>query len=238
MTRHILRGRKRHVVTVAFLAGVGFAVHAHDIGTTPITWNREISRIVYDRCASCHHNGGTAFSLMTYSEAQPRAVAIKNAVLTRQMPPWGAVKGFGAFRNDQGLTQEQIEVITDWVQSDMPKGNNPNALPKVPKFAKLSAFRPPKDAIALSGDLRLDHPLTLDGIWPDDVPEGSSTQIVAALPDGSIEPLLWLYQYKPMYQHPFLFRRPLDLPAGTIIRGAPAKEKFALIPAKQTKSSK
>ena len=27
------------------------------------------------------------------------------------MPPWGAVKGFGEFRNDQGLTAEQLELI-------------------------------------------------------------------------------------------------------------------------------
>src|SRR5580765_6541334 len=107
---------------------------AHDPNAT-ITWNREISRIVFERCASCHRDGGTSFSLMTYQDAQPRLSAIKDAVLSRRMPPWGAVKGFGSFRNDQGLMQEQIEVITDWVQSDAPKGNNPNTLPKVPKFA-------------------------------------------------------------------------------------------------------
>jgi hypothetical protein len=28
------------------------------------------------------------------------------------MPPWGAVKGFGQFRNDQSFSQEQIELIT------------------------------------------------------------------------------------------------------------------------------
>ena len=83
---------------------------AHGVGSTPITWNREISRLFYDRCASCHRPGGAAFSLMTYSDAQPRANEIKDAVLNRRMPPWGAVKGFGSFRNDQSLMQEQIEL--------------------------------------------------------------------------------------------------------------------------------
>src|SRR6185295_327764 len=68
---------------------------AHDPSSVPITWNREISRVVYDRCASCHRPGGTAFSLMTYKDAQPRADAIRAAVMSRQMPPWGAVQGFG-----------------------------------------------------------------------------------------------------------------------------------------------
>ncbi len=72
----------------------------------------------------------TSFSLMTYLDAQPRANAIKDAVLSRRMPPWGAVKGFGHFRNDQSLTQEQIELITKWVDGGIRRGNNPRLLPR------------------------------------------------------------------------------------------------------------
>jgi len=32
------------------------------IGMNAPTWNREISRLVYDRCASCHREEGAAFS--------------------------------------------------------------------------------------------------------------------------------------------------------------------------------
>ena len=102
------------------------------IGSTAITWNREISSLVYDRCASCHRPGGSAFSLMTYADVQPRGNAIKDAVLARRMPPWGAVKGFGNFRNDQSLTQEQIELITKWVDGGIRRGNNPRMLPEFP----------------------------------------------------------------------------------------------------------
>src|SRR5678816_2807434 len=77
------------IVTLAALA----TLDAHNFGTNPPTWNREISRLIYDRCASCHRPEGIAFSLMTYQEAQPHAVAIKDAVMARTMPPWGAVKG-------------------------------------------------------------------------------------------------------------------------------------------------
>ena len=84
--------------------------------TTKITFNREISRIFYERCVSCHRDGGSAFSLMTYPEVRPWAVAIKEEVLSRRMPPWGAIKGFGEFRNDQALTPEQLELITQWVE--------------------------------------------------------------------------------------------------------------------------
>ena len=71
---------------------------------------------------------------MTYAEARPWAAAIKEEVLERRMPPWGAVKGFGEFKDDQGLTQEQIELIADWVEGGAPEGD-PKLLPKVPEFA-------------------------------------------------------------------------------------------------------
>jgi len=132
----------RLVLAVVLVATCGH-VDAHDPNAT-ITWNREISRIVYDRCASCHREGGTSFSLMTYKQVQPRAAAVKDAVLSRRMPPWGAVKGFGSFRNDEGLSQEQISLIT--------------------------------------------------------------------------------------YRHPFLFRKTLEMPAGTAIRGVPRGARIVLLP--------
>ena len=66
---------------------VCFAAQGHDIITTAITFDRDISRIVNTHCASCHHPGGMAFSLMTYAEARPWAVAIKEEILRRRMPP-------------------------------------------------------------------------------------------------------------------------------------------------------
>ena len=38
------------------------------------------------------------------------------------MPPWGAVKGFGDFRNDQALTPEQLELIMSWSTGGSPEG--------------------------------------------------------------------------------------------------------------------
>jgi hypothetical protein len=168
---------------------------------------------------------------MTYQDAQPRAVAIKEAVLSRRMPPWGAVKGFGDFRNDQGLTQEQVELITEWVEGGMLKGNNSKVLPPVPKFEKPASLTMPRNGFLVSGEKTLTRSLTLDGLVPDKVPAGTSPQIVAALPNGSVKPLVWLYEYRDAYRHPFLFRKALSLPAGTVIRGVPPNARITLIPA-------
>ena len=208
----------RRLILVAALALVVCAqLRAHDISSTPITWNREISRVFYDRCVSCHRPGGTSFSLLTYPEVQPRAVAIRDAVLSRRMPPWGAVKGFGDFRNDQALTAEQIELITDWVQDDTPKGNNPRMLPPPPKFTDAAVLQTSADAIRVTDTLTLKTPLALDGLLPERSAAG--TQIVAVRPNGTVEPLLWLYEYDDKHRHPFLLRKPLTLEAGTTIRG-------------------
>ena len=144
----------RAVAVLVLAIGAGVAVTAHDFGTNPPTWNREISRLVYDRCASCHHDGGTAFPMITYQDVQPRAVAIKEAVLSRRMPPWGAVKGFGEFRNDYGLTQEQIELVTDWVEGGMLKGNNPRVRPDPPTFKQQPEEAPRARGLVVHGPRR------------------------------------------------------------------------------------
>ena len=153
--------------------GCAAAVAAHNIGVTPITWNREISRLIYDKCASCHRPEGSAFSLMTYRDVQPRVTEIKAAVLSRRMPPWGAIKGFGDFRNDEALTPEQIELFVDWIQNDAPRGNNRQALPAEPKFSAPAAVTPPAHVVSVSGSMTLDQPLVLDGLMPRTVPPGS-----------------------------------------------------------------
>src|ERR1700689_5223175 len=158
---------------------------AHAIITTPITWDREISRIVYDRCASCHHEGGRAFSLMIYAAARPWAVAIKEEVLERRMPPWGAVKGFGDFRNDQGLTPEQLELITSWVGGGVPEGEAKDLAPD-PKFDQPAPEVSSRGSIAVSGDFQLSKDFALDGLLPKSVPDDAAFQITAELPDGSI----------------------------------------------------
>jgi len=219
--------------TAALVVGAALTVSAHDFGSS-ITWNREISRLFFDRCVTCHREGGTSFPLMTYQEAQPRAVAIKDAVLSRRMPPWGAVKGFGEFRNDQGLTQEQVEIVSSWVEGGAPRGNNRRMLPDEPtKFdpPPSAPGRLPSGTLVAAHELRLDHDVVLDGLLPEGVRRADTMKITAVRPDGSVEPLVWLYEYDERFRHAFLFRKPMRLPQGTIIRGVRAPARVALLPA-------
>jgi len=201
---------------------------AHGPGNT-VTWNREVVRVFHEKCASCHRAEGTAPSLLTFQDVQPHGTAIKDAVLARRMPPWGAVKGFGQFRNDFSLSQEQIELITKWVDGGSRRGNNPAMLPKPPAFVPPAEPAALRIAARVSGRHVLDRPLTIDGIVPERVPAGRSLQIVARVPGGRVEPLIWLHNYDSRYPHPFLFRRAIPLPAGTVIEGVPVDVTIGLV---------
>ena len=207
------------VTLVAIGLAAAIVTTGHDVITTPITFDREISRLVYARCAQCHRPGGIAFSLLTYEEARPWATAIKEEVLERRMPPWGAVKGFGEFRNDAGLTQEQIELIADWVEGGAPEGE-PKLLPKVPDFAPARTERV-GSTVAVDGGLTLKSPMMIAGIQPQKVSEGQSVFVTATRPDGSVEPLLWLYQYNSKFPQVYWYRSPVRLEASTRIDVSP-----------------
>jgi hypothetical protein len=195
---------------------------------TAVTWNRDVSRIVFEKCASCHNPNGTAFSMLTYLDVQPRANEIKDAVLSRRMPPWGAIKGFGTFRNDQSLSQEQIEILTRWVDGGIRRGNNPQMLPKPPDLTPKPVV-PLEPTVVVRGTTPLNRALLLDGVIPEDVPAVGSARVIAMLPNGRVEPLVWLHGYADRYRHPFLLRRPIMVPEGTTIRGLPAEAALGLI---------
>ncbi len=196
---------------------------AHDIISTKITWSKEISRVVYKRCASCHRDGGSAFALITYEQARPWAKAMKEEVLERRMPPWQAVKGFGNFKDDRGLTQEELELISDWVEGGAPEGE-PKYLPEAPKPPAWLDPEAPVGAperVVASG-AKLDSPARVLAVRAKDLQKGASVQVIAERPDGTIEPLLWIYQFNPDFKRTYYYKSPVTLPAGTEIVMSPS----------------
>ena len=97
-------------------------VFTHTPITTTITFQREVSGIFQKKCFSCHTDGNLAMALTTYKEARPWAVAIKEEILERRMPPWSAVSGYGHFTNDNSLTGREVSLILAWADGGAPSG--------------------------------------------------------------------------------------------------------------------
>ncbi|MGE5190905.1 MAG: redoxin domain-containing protein [Deltaproteobacteria bacterium] len=98
-------------------------------GKGEITWSKQVSRIVQEKCQDCHHaNTAAPFSLLTYEDAVNWAAMMKEVVLQRRMPPWHADPRYGDFREERRLSQDEIDTVVAWINDGTPQGN-PNDLP-------------------------------------------------------------------------------------------------------------
>jgi hypothetical protein len=191
---------------------------AHDVITTNLTWSKEISRVIFQHCASCHHEGGATFSLTNYEEARPWAKAIRDEVLNRRMPPWDAVKGVGEFRDDPSLSVPEIDLVVGWVEGGAPEGNPIYAPPARVWDEPARSLAVPR-GIEVKDALTLSAPMTLAGIRPT-----GPVEVAALLPDQSVRRLLWVRDFHPDWNRTYKLLHPMRLPKGTkvVVYGAGA----------------
>ena len=169
-------------------------------------------------------------SLMTYDDARPWAKAIRDQVVARSMPPWGAVKGVGSFQNDPSLTEVEIQMLVAWVEGGAPKGDDDALAPKPPEPPRAPTRQLSLKSQVVTEDMHLGRPVMLRGIRPESLDAGQSMLVDAWLPDGRIEHLIWLRDYHKAWTRDYLFRDPLKLPAATTIHvKGPASAKADLL---------
>src|SRR5579871_2963257 len=112
----------------AFFAIATAAAIAAPPAPTPVTFDKEVLPILQKRCQDCHRPGETApMSLLTYQDARPWAKSIRQAVLTKKMPPWFADPHYGKFSNDRSLSQSEIDTIVAWVDGGAQEGDSKDA---------------------------------------------------------------------------------------------------------------
>lgn len=100
----------------------------------PTTFTEHVAPIVFRACANCHRPGEVApFPLLTYADVKKRGRNVLAVVEDRHMPPWHPEPGYGSFRNDPRLADDEIATLRRWVQGGMPEGP-PERLPPPPKF--------------------------------------------------------------------------------------------------------
>jgi len=127
-----------HCLSNGTAIGCAFALIgvAAAAATTNPTYTKDIAPILNENCVVCHRPGDIGpMSLMRYREVRPWAKSIQKNVQEGVMPPWHADPGFGPFRNERSLNQDEIDTIVSWVENGTPRGN-PDDLPPLPTFGE------------------------------------------------------------------------------------------------------
>ena len=100
-----------------------------------VTFSKDVAPIFQAKCQECHQPNSIApMSLITYQDARPWAKAIRERVITRQMPPWHIDRSVGVqkFKNDMSLTDEQVDTIVRWVDGGALQGDTKDLPPPKP----------------------------------------------------------------------------------------------------------
>src|SRR5207237_6932004 len=88
-----------------------------------ISFAKDIAPFIFTNCTPCHREGQVApFSLMTYEDAQKHSKEILTVTSNYQMPPWKAKHGYGKFIGERRLSDEQIDMLKQWVATGMEFG--------------------------------------------------------------------------------------------------------------------
>ena len=120
------------VLLTALVNGAPAADAAQAASPQPVTFSKHVAPVLFQHCVICHNvNGSAPFSLVTYRDARPRAREIIRAVTARAMPPWKPEPGFGDFAGSRRLSEEEISLLTRWLEEGAVEGD-PRELPVVP----------------------------------------------------------------------------------------------------------
>ena len=96
----------------------------------PVTYAKEVSRILQNRCQECHRKGQIGpMALASYDDARAWSETIREVVSQQRMPPWHADPRFGHFSNDRRLPAEERDTLIAWVEQGCPKGDDKDLPP-------------------------------------------------------------------------------------------------------------
>ncbi|MBY0503863.1 MAG: hypothetical protein K2X03_08130 [Bryobacteraceae bacterium] len=108
-----------------------------------VTYAREVSRIVQEKCQQCHRPNDIApFALSTYDDAVTWAEDIKRVVSAGIMPPWKPVAGHGEFRDSFALTDQEKRDLLAWIDGGTPLGDEANMPAAPPEKGEWSLGEP------------------------------------------------------------------------------------------------
>lgn len=111
-----------------------------------ITYAQHISHLLESRCVSCHRSGDIGpMDLSTYDDAAAWADMILEVTQNKTMPPWHATDEHAQFRNDRRLSQNELDLIEQWVSQGKRRGDTSlEAKPQAGRIAENTGWLLPK----------------------------------------------------------------------------------------------
>jgi hypothetical protein len=92
------------------------------------TFYKDVLPVLQKNCQGCHRSGEAApMALLTYDQVRPWAAGIKEAVLSKRMPPWFADPHVGKFTNDRSMSDADRGTLLAWMETGFTKGNSADA---------------------------------------------------------------------------------------------------------------
>src|SRR5690349_3633313 len=114
----------KKIYLILFIAFTAFC----RVSAQTVTWADNIACLLYMHCTTCHHAGGIApIALMTYNDALTNDSDIMLHVNDGSMPPWPPDQSYNNLAHPRILTQQEIDLINQWVAQGAPQGNAANA---------------------------------------------------------------------------------------------------------------
>ncbi|MEM7367301.1 MAG: T9SS type A sorting domain-containing protein [Bacteroidota bacterium] len=107
------------------------------------TFSEDIAEIIYNNCTSCHRPGEIGpMAFTNYTQVKAYAQTIKEVTESRYMPPWTPDHTYSSFLDERVLSDQEIQLIGDWVAADAPQGD-PALEPPIPDFPSGSVLGTP-----------------------------------------------------------------------------------------------
>lgn len=105
-----------------------------------INYSEHISPIIYNNCTECHRVGASGpMPFTNYNEVASLGMMIEYVTESGYMPPWHADTDYSSFLGERGLTDEEKQLISDWVDGGMMQGD-PTLEAQIPEFVEGSAI--------------------------------------------------------------------------------------------------
>ncbi len=134
-----------HEVTLPITEAVGCPLDRPEVPSTPtrtdhaVTYSEDVLPFLHAQCQRCHSPGQVGpFTLTSYTDAVDWMELAIEEIEARRMPPGQAESDF-ALRGTKPPTAEQLAMLREWVEKDMPEGD-PSATPTLPPLPDYGAF--------------------------------------------------------------------------------------------------